>query len=425
MTIWPQRLHHCSLKLLTGLGLALLLPGCGFFAPSEAQVSRPEETDERPVAVETALAQTGTLVEVLNYTGTTQPQQQVALRAQTAGEVTALSVDVGDAVAPGQTLAQIDGGLLTARVNEAQAELSVRQSEVAQDQVSVVDAQAAVAQAKATRDQAKVDATRLRRLADQGAISQQTAEAAELALTNAEQAVTSAEAQVQVRQEAIATAAGRVNAQKALVTAAKEQLRWVALKAQSPATVLARLVDPGDYVQPGTALLELGDLSTLKVAVQVSELDLGQLTIGQPAQIQLDAFPETNNPGRITRISPVADTESRLVTIEVTMANPDSRIGSGLLARVNFIPPGGERIVIPVSALATSTQENTIFVLEQQNEQPTVVARSVTVGQESQGQVEILSGLDKNEPYVVTSDQPLTTGQAVRLSILSEGMGDQ
>lgn len=425
MTIRHLKLQH-SIKSMAGLGVAMLLSGCGFFAPSEAQVGRPpSKADDAPVAVETARAQSSPLIEALEYTGTTQPQQQIALRAQTAGELVALYVDVGDSVQPGKLLAEIDGGLLTARVNETQAELSVRQSEIAQDQVSIVDAQAAVAQAKATRDQAKIDADRLRQLANQGAISQQAAEAAELALVNAEQAVNAAEAQVQVRQQAITAAAGRVDAQQAVVAEAQEQLRWVELKAQNPATVLTRLVDPGDYVQTGSTLLELGDLSTLKIAVQVSELDLGQLTIGQPTQVRLDAFPDIANiTGRISRISPVADSTSRLVTVEVTIPNPDSRIGSGLLARVKFIPPGGERIIVPVSTLETGTEENTIFVVKQENEQATVVARSVKVGKESQGQVEILSGLEENEPFVVASDRPLTTGQAVRLSILSEGVGE-
>ena len=424
MTTW--RSGH-SIKLIAGLGLALLLPSCGFFTPSEAQVDRSgrPENSERPVAVETARAEVSTLAEPLEYTGTTQPQQQVALRAQTAGEVVALTVDIGDLVQPGEILARIDSGLLTARVNEAQAELSVRRSEVAENQVSIADAQAAVVQAKATRDQTKIDADRLRQLANQGAISQQAAEAEELALVNAEEAINSAEAQLRARQEAIAAATSRIDAQQAVVAEAKEQLRWVELTAQLPATVLTRLVDPGDYVQPGSTLLELGDLSTLKVTVQVSELDLGQLTIGQPAQIRLDAFPENGDiTGRINRISPVADTTSRLVTIEVTMTNPDRRIGSGLLARVRFTPSGNDRIVVPASALEHGAAENTIFVIEQENSQATVVARSVEVGQEQKGRVEILSGLEANESFVVKSDGPLETGQEVRLSILSEGMGE-
>ncbi len=408
-----------------GWGLLLLLPSCGLWAPSEAQTGRPERSGEgdQPVAVETARAKTGTLTAALEYTGTTQPEHQVALRAQTAGVVVEMAVDVGDGVQQGQLLARIDGGLLTARVNEAQAELSVRQSEVAETEVAIADAQAVAAQATATRDQAQIDANRLRTLANQGAISQQAAESAELALINAEQTVKSAQAQIDARQQVIAAAAGRVNAQAALVDEAQEQLAWVNLKAQRPATVLTRLVDPGDYVPVGATLLELGDLNTLKVAVQVSDLDLEQLTIGQPAQIRLDAFPNMDTlTGSITRISPVAN--ATLVTLEISMANPNGRIGSGLLARVNFAPPGDNPIVIPASALNHGTDNNTIFILEQNNGNTTVAARPVNVGQQHQGQVEILSGLEQNESFVVQSDKPLKDGQTVRSSILSEDSGE-
>ncbi|MBT9315293.1 efflux RND transporter periplasmic adaptor subunit [Leptothoe spongobia] len=423
MTRWSKALRY-SIRLIAGLGLVLWMPSCGFFAPSGAQTERSGRSDasDQPIAVETARAQIGTLTEIVEYSGTTRPQQQIALRAQTAGEVVDVGVDVGDLVAQGQILARIDGGLLTARVNEAQAELSVRQSEVAEDEVAIADAQATAAQATATRDQAKIDADRLRKLANQGAISQQAAEAAELALVNAEQSVKATQAQVNARQQVIAAAASRVNAQQALVDEAQEQLAWVNLRSQLPATVLNRLVDPGDYVQVGATLLELGDLSTLKVMAQVSELELGQLTIGQPAQIRLDAFPDIETiSGRITRISPIADATSRLVTVEVTIANPDGRIGSGLLARVRFKPPGDEHIVVPTSALENGPDKNTIFVIEQDHQKTTAVARSVRIGQNHQEQIEILSGLEINEPFVVQSDRPLKTGQAVRLSILSEG----
>ncbi|MEM6251377.1 MAG: efflux RND transporter periplasmic adaptor subunit [Cyanobacteria bacterium P01_D01_bin.156] len=401
--------------------ISVLMPGCNLLPASEAQVERPGKPgNDQPIAVEAAQAQLGSLRESLTYTGTTQPEQTVVLRAQTSGAIVSTQVDTGDVVQLGQVLGQIDSGLLTARVNEAQAELSVRQSEVAVDQVSITDAQAAAVQAQATRDQTKLDAERLRQLAEQGAISQQAAEAAELAFISAEQAVQSAQAQIEARTQAIAAAKNRTTAQQAVLAEAQEQLRWITITAPVSATVLNKLVEPGDYVQPGTAIFELGNLSRLTIEVQVSELDISQLSLGQSATIQLDAFPNIEANGSISRISPVADTVSRLIPIEVTLTNPDPRIGSGLLARVQFTPNNAQSIIIPTSALDTSTQENTIFILNQDNEQPTVTTRSVTLGQQYKDNIEILSGLTPNETFIVTSDRPLTAEQTVRLSILSE-----
>lgn len=408
------------------LPLLAVASGCSFSPPSEAQPTgqggggRPERADG-PVAVQTVIAKTGTVDGLLTYTGTTRPKQQVALRAQVSGKVTELSVDVGDAIALGEVIAKLDGDLQTANFNEAQAELSALQAETAQEEVSIHEAQAAVVQAQATFDQARVDADRLRQLAAQGGISQQEAEAAELAAVNAEQAVLSAQAQVTAQQQAVAAAGDRISAQQAVLAQNQQQLSYADLRSPLAGVVLARQVEVGDYVESGATVLELGDLSDLKVTVQVSELNIEQLSVGQPARVQLDAFPgEGSIPGQIERIAPVADSTSRLVPVQVSIPNVGGRIGSGLLSRVQFSSGQQERVVVPESALKMGAEGTAVFVIEGEGEQAKVIARSVRTGDRNQDRVEILSGLAPGDAFVVQSDRPLTSGQAVRLSILSE-----
>ncbi len=408
----------------------LLLPlmataGCGLLPASEAQPESGRggrgDRDNGPVAVKTARAQTGSLNGALTYTGTTQPSQRVALRAKVSGEVVALSADTGDTAQRGEVLAQLDGDSQTTNVNQAQAELSARRAESAQAEVSISDAQAAAVQAQATLDQAQIDAERLRQLANQGAISQQEAEAATLAATNARQALRSAQAQVDARQQAAASTVNRADAQQAVVDQAQKQLSYAELRSPLTGVVLSRQVDTGDYVESGATLLELGDLSELEVTVQVSELDIGKISLGQSAQVQFDAFSgERPILGTITQITPVADATSRLIPVEVTLPNPDGKIGSGLLARVQFAPGQPARVVVPASALTSGESGDTVFVVEEETDSPVAVARSVDIGARSQDQVEILSGLAAGESFVVQSDRPLTPDQPVRLSILSE-----
>lgn len=414
-----------------GLLLPLLMTaGCSLFPSSEAQSGEgqrgADSESDGPVAVKTAIAKTGTLAGSLSYTGTTQPSQQVTLRAQVAGEIVRLAADTGDTVERGAVLAQLDGDLQTTSVNQARAELSARRAETAQAEVSISDAQAAVVQAQATLDQARVDAQRLRRLANQGAISQQAAEAAALAATNAQQAVRSAQAQLDAQRQAAASAADRIDAQQAVVAQTQKQLSDADLRSPLSGVVLSRPVDTGDFVESGATVMELGDLTTLTVTVQVSELDFGRLSLGQPAQVQLDAFPnEGSISGQITQIAPVADTTSRLVPVEVTIPNANGRIGSGLLARVQFTPRQQTRVVLPASALEIGEAENMVFVIEGEGEQAQAVARPVRTGERGQDRVEILSGLEPGEAFVVQSDRPLTAGQAVRLSILSKKDSEQ
>jgi len=404
----------------------LLTASCGTLPASEAQQGRggPRGNDNGPVAVQTATAQAGTLNGSLTYTGTTRPTQQVALKSQVSGEVIQLLADVGDPIQRGTLLAQLDGDLQTTDLNQAQAELAARRAQTAQAAVSIADAEASVVQAQATLDQARIDAQRLRSLANQGAISLQQAEAAELAALNAAQTLRSAQAQVAAQKQAIASATNQIDAQQAVVTQSQRQLSYADLRSPLTGVVLSRLVDPGDFVQSGATLLELGDLSTLEVTVQVSELDIAQLRVGQPARVTLDAFPgEGSLPGQIEQIAPIADGTSRLIPVQVSLPSPDARIGSGLLARVTFSPNQQNTqtsVVVPISALEVGEDEATVFVVEERSEGVSAIARTVRVGDRSQDRVEILSGLAADETFIVQSDRPLTSGQPVRLSILSE-----
>ncbi|KPQ33929.1 MAG: RND family efflux transporter, MFP subunit [Phormidesmis priestleyi Ana] len=409
-----------------GLWLPLMVAsGCSFFPASEAQPGpggqggRPEENG--PVAVETARAEAGSLGGASSYTGTTRPDRQVTLRSQVSGTVIDLLGDVGDPVSQNNLIAQLDGDFQTTSLNQAQAELSARRAATAQAEVSITDAQSTVVQAQATLDQARIDANRLRQLANQGAISQQSAEAAELAVTNAQQAVRSAQAQVAAQRQAVAAAANQIDAQRAVVAQSQRQLSYTDVRSPLTGVILSRQVDIGDFVESGAALLELGDLSALEVTVQVSELDIGRLRLGQPAQVRLDAFPDAGViSGQIERIAPVADSTSRLIPVQVRIPNVGGQIGSGLLARVQFSAGQGGRVVVPTSALSVGETENTVFVIEGEGEQAKAIARSVKTGEQGQDRIEILSGLEANEPFVVQSDRPLTSGQAVRFSILSE-----
>ncbi|MFK8182242.1 MAG: efflux RND transporter periplasmic adaptor subunit [Phormidesmis sp.] len=415
-----------------------LLPKTAPPAPGRGQ-GRPDAGG--PVAVQTATAKSGSITGTLTYTGTTRPSQQVSLKAQVSGEVLALTVDVGDAIAQNDLLAQLDGALQTTDFNQAQAELSARRAQTAQAQVSIRDAEAAVIQAEATLTQAQIDADRLRQLVAKGAVTQQEAEAAGLAEINALQAVSAAQAQVDAQRQAVASAADQVNAQQAVLAQRQKQLSYTDLRSPLTGTVLSRQVDIGDFVESGDTVLELGDLSTIDVTVQVSELDIAKLRVGQSARVRLDAFPGQGFiSGEIKQISPVADGVSRLVPVKVSIPNLDRNIGSGLLARVQFssgISGAEAQVVVPESALGAAEnaedenaeegnaaerirKEGVVFVVAGEGEDAKAIARTVKIGDRASQQVEIISGLVPGETFVVESDRPLTSGQSIRLSILSE-----
>jgi RND family efflux transporter MFP subunit len=329
------------------------LQGCS--RPSDAETSKGKngrngEAANGPVAVDVVAARTGALRPELEYTGTTRPTREVSLRAQAEGRLLTLAADVGDRVQRGQVVARLDDDLLQSAVRQAEADLASRVSEVTSAQTQVGDARARVEQARFDLTQKQADADRYAYLAREGAGPIQTAEQTRTAARIAAQAVRSAEQQVKNLQSAVRAAEGRVNSQKSVVAQAKKRLTYAVLRAPVTGFVTAKLSDVGNLVQPGGEVLRIGDFRLAQVDVQVSELELSRISIGQSVRVALDAYNGREVIGRLDRISPQADPVSRLVPVTITVSNSDGRISGGLLARVKFGRTAEQKIVIPESA---------------------------------------------------------------------------
>jgi HlyD family secretion protein len=434
--------------------LAIVLASCDSTPKddADARTLSPSATTQA-IAVDVAIAATAPLESVRSYTGTTQPVQEVAIRAQAEGQLRQLNVDVGDRINRGQVLAQIDDSLLSANSAEAAAELASRRTEIAQLQAQVNDANTLVAQNRLKLQQARADAARYESLAKAGAVSAQQAEQFRNQADTAEQVLRSSQAKVVAELQAIEVAKSRITAQQAVLAQQQRRKSYAVVKSPISGVVLARSTEEGNLVQVGNELMRLGDFSQTKVTVQVSELDLANVRLGSTTNIKLDAFPTERFAGKVTRISPAANPTSRLLPIEITIPNPTGKVGSGLLARATFAPTTIDRVVIPLAALQderTNSKSNTqsqapttdnrarspapppdtaspppnrtngtIFVITRQGEQSKVTARSVRLGQQVDGKVQILSGLNPGDRYVARAGRPLKDGDPVRFSILS------
>lgn len=412
----------------------MITSGCSRSPASDVQTELSNlQQPAKPAAVDVAVAQPASIEPDVQYIGTTFPVREVALRSRVEGQIIDIVADMGDRVEQGQEVVRIDNSLSESIVTEAKAELAALESEVASSQASVNDVRAQVQQARLDLQQARSNLVRNEQLVERGAIAKQDAEIAKTEVGKAEQALRSIEQQVENRLAAVAAAQRRVAAQSALV--AQEQRRQSFTVLTSPVTgaIVDRVLEPGDLAQPGSEILRLGDFSQIQVKVEISELDLARIKTGQAAQVRLDAFPDQTFTGQVTRISPAADAMARLIPVEVTMTNSNRRIGQGLLARVSFANQGVSNIVVPETAIqvagdssknqdhkSSQALEGTIFVLQRIGEQATVSARQVQLGKRANSQVEVISGLESGEEFVVRSSKQLEDGEQVRLSFISE-----
>lgn len=418
----------------------LLLPylsSCGILPQQQADAQAPQQQQRGGAGgitpVDVAIARSDSLQEDIKYNGTTRPVREVSVQPQVEGRLLSLKADVGDRVAQGQIVAQLDDTTLLTSVNQAQAELATLQAEVARARTQVANARTQVEQAKVELQQAHRDAARLAGLARQGAIAQQQAELAQTEAQTAQQALLSAQSQVSTEQQAVVAAQGRVKAQQSVLAQSRERQSYSVLTSPISGVVVSKGLEPGDLANPGSEILKIGDFSRITVEVKVSDKELSNIRVGQSVRVQLDAFKNREFLGEVARIRPVANVSSLQVPVEVTIANPKGEIGNELFARVSFSSNASQRVVVPQTALqeaggrsqGAGEQRNpspaaTVFVLTGDRQQPRVQARSVTVGDRVNGKVEILSGLKPGERFVSRSGKPLKDGEPVRLSVLSE-----
>lgn len=465
MSLWFSPALPLSALIL--LFLVAPLSGClqGGEAEAKNQSSRPNNKNG-PINVDTAIAVRGQLQTEPEYTGTTSPWREVSLKAQAEGQLQSLRVDVGDRVEQGEILAQLDDDLLQGSLNQAQAEKAAQNSALATAQSQVGDAQIKVEQARLQLQQAQADILRLQattqtrieqarleaqqtqadaerygKLAQEGATAAQIAEQSRTKARQAQQILRqeqvnaqqqlsqtrtaaqtaakilrSAQAQVKITQQQVKAAQAQVKAQKALLEQSQTRRAYATLRSPLTGKVLQRSSEPGNLVQAGTEILKLGDFSRIKIRFNLTDKNLGQVRLGQKVRVRLDAYPEQEWSGRISRISPVANPQSRLVPLELTIDNPQGKIGAGLLARVQLLADAEPEVVIPSSAVQG---ENKVFIVARQGPSPKVEARTVKIGNSSNGQVEILRGLAPGDRYVVRSSEPLQEGKVVNISALS------
>ncbi|MBW4686697.1 MAG: efflux RND transporter periplasmic adaptor subunit [Komarekiella atlantica HA4396-MV6] len=446
--------HFASILLIPCLlGIGVLVASCGAL-PKEsagAQSQNPGDGSGGATPVDVAIARTDVLEKQPEYTGNTTPFRIVSLRSQVEARLLALNLDVGDTVKRGQNVGQLDDAILLTELKQAEAELAALKSEVARVTNQVSNARAEVERARLQVVQAQADSERQQKLFKAGAIAEQTAQQARTEAQTAAQALRAAQEQVRTEQQSVAAAQGRVVAQQALVAQTKERRSYARLTSPINGVVTEKVTEPGNLLQAGSEVLKIGDFNRVKVVVQISELELAQIQVGQSVQVRLDAYPNQTLMGRVTRISPAADATARLIPVEVVIPNNDGKIGSGLLARVNFENQTPQRVVVSQAAIQKAGNKNskntgatqtnveqssptsntpnataaekrtgTLFVVTDTEGQTKVAARAVTLGNRGDGKVEILSGLQPGERYVVRSGQPLKDGAAVRLSIISE-----
>ena len=321
---------------------------------------------------------------VLTATGYTYARSRAAVGAKIIGRVVELPVDEGDSIATGDIIAVLDSEDLQASVNLAEASLNEARARLA-DAERVFVRQADLVEDQLT-SRALYDA----------AVTQR-----EVALAQ------------------VGTAEARLNA-------AQAQLDYTVVRAPIDGVVIERNIEVGEMVAPGGftsqqstgSIVRIADPTSLEVEADINESYIARLQLGQRASIRVDAVPDFDYSGRLRQIVPTADRQRAVVQVKVSIDNRDERLVPDMSCTVTFLEEGVDeaelvqppKLLVPEEAVQYSGGTTFLF----QVDEGLLRRVRVTLGEASDGRVEVLEGVRGGETIVSRAVDSLEDGQRVR-----------
>jgi RND family efflux transporter MFP subunit len=328
---------------------------------------------EAPVRVVAATEEP--IRRVLAFAGSVTAAHAASLSPATSGLVESIHVDVGDRVEAGEPLLRLDDELA--------------RFQVASDEAAERGARQALADARRRLEEAR-ELVRRR--------------------TIAETAVRDLESEV-IEDEAAAARAG------AVVGLSRTTLARHTLSAPFGGVISERSTDVGEWVTPGTTVLELVSLDELYIDFQVAEEFLGRIETGMPVELRLPGSAGTPVTATIVATVPVTDPTARTFLVRARADDADSAILPGTSAdAVLRLTTGKLRVTLPRDAvLRYSDGRSVAWVVETVDGIDRAAERLVETGVSFDGKIEILSGIAAGERVVVAGNEALRNEQAVRV----------
>jgi membrane fusion protein, multidrug efflux system len=169
-------------------------------------------------------------------------------------------------------------------------------------------------------------------------------------------------------------------------------------------------VDIGSSVTPQTAVALVTDVSKIEIDLDIPEKYLPRVSIGQDAEVIVDAYPDEIFKGKVTMISPVVDLQTRAAPIEIKLDNKERKLQSGMFAKVKLIIKDSRSKPIVLRDAIVGKEPNTYVYVIQGNR---ASLRKVSLGIRQGPYYEVLGGLETGDKVIVMGQQRLRDGSTV------------
>jgi RND family efflux transporter MFP subunit len=343
-----------------------------------------EDDASRVQPVEAAAPERSSITERLSLIGSLRAKQRVEIMPKVSGRLVELRVDRGDRVRAGQIVARLEDDELRQQVRRAEAAHQV--------------AQASLAQRRAELANRETELERYRNLSADGVVSSQQLETAVM--------------NVEVTRAQMSLADAQIAQAKAELEELRIRLGQTEIASPLTGVVATRFLDAGTLVSSTTPIFLILDLSTMITVVNVPEREVNKIGVESPARVTVDALAGEEFEGRVVRISPILDPQTRTAPVEIELENAGELLKAEMFARVDLsLETEREALMIPRDALVHRSDRQGVFLLEGE----TVRFQPVVPGLTEGDLVEIVEGLDERDIVVGKGANLLQNGDPVQL----------
>ena len=306
-----------------------------------------KEAGNGQLEVRTAKVVRGDLLIEVAASGTVTPDVEVIVKSKAGGEITSFPFNEGDIVEKGQAVVDLDPSTELARKNQAEANLMMAKAREEKASVALKDA--------------GVKHRRHRQLYDEGIISRQELDDAEIVELKARSDVKIAEAERFQMSEALKEA--------------QERLDDTRIRAPFTGTILKKFVDRGQVISStlssaseGTQIFSMANLDNIYVSAQVDEVDITRIEVGQSAAASVDSLPERLFSGVVARIAPKGKVDRTVTVFDVVVEITDegkSLLRPGMTATVKMLVDRVDgALLVPREALKLKDGKTGVYVMK-------------------------------------------------------------
>ena len=402
-----------------------------------------EQALEKAILVDVVPVRQGRIAREIRFTGSIEANTEVKVFPKITATIEAMKVDLGDPIRKGDVIALLESDELRAQLAQARAALDVMQARWTQMEVGarseeLAQAEDLVEKARASLKDSQSNYQRMKALLDRGTIARRQFESAELAYTVARADLNSAEERLDMLREG-ATREDRqalqaqVSQAKATLDLARIRLSYTRITSPISGTISERFFDPGDLAVPAKTLVTVVQMDLVKVLVYFPENQIRYMVPGLQARLTVAAYPNQVFYGRIDKVSPTLNPETRMFSAEIKVLNEKRLLRPGMFTTVTLsVEPHSNALLVakeavlyreeyvenPEGSKSEISQINYLFVAEGGRAR----MRRVSLGHESGTVVEIYQGVKKGEQVVVRGLHKLNDGDRIKV-VNGEGSG--